>query len=59
MRYPVPDEAQKSLLHSNGIDPEGVFVVHSCEEYLVVQNYKTGDEICVRPNDMKRRGVRK
>lgn len=50
MRCPVPDEAQAAWLMANSIEPKNVFVVHDGGDYLMVQNYKTGDEIVIRRN---------
>lgn len=58
MKYSIPDEAQVQLLTSNGIAPDGIFVLHDCEEYIKVQNYKTGDEITIRRNVSKLRGAK-
>ena len=57
MRYPVPNDAQTALLQENEINPLTVFVLHDGGDYLMVQNYKTGDEIVVRRNPDKKRSV--
>lgn len=57
MRYPVPDEAQEALLLANGINPVEFFVIHDDGDYLLIQNYKTGDEVTVLRNTSKKRGA--
>lgn len=57
MRHAIPDEVQSAWLLENGISPEGMFVIHDGGDYLKVQNYKTGDEIVVRRNVLKQKGV--
>lgn len=56
-RYPVPDEEQEKILIRNGIDPGGKIVIKSSEEYLMVQQHTTGDEIVIRRNPCKRKGA--
>ena len=55
-RYSVPDEQQAERLRANGMNPEA-YMVRNAEEdgTLYLQCYKTGDEIQVRPNPIKRR----
>lgn len=57
MKCPVPNEIQSALLMENDINPLSVFVLHDGGDYLMVQNYKTGDEIVIRRNMNKKRGV--
>jgi len=57
MRYKIPDETQTVWLQENGISPDGMFVVHDGGSYLLVQNYKTGDEIVIRRNANKKKEV--
>lgn len=55
-RYPVPDEEQAERLRANGMDPNAYFVKHADDDgALLLQCYKTGDEIRVTPNVIKRR----
>lgn len=57
MRHSIPDEEQSTWIRQNGISPDGVFVVHDGGDYLLMQNYKTGDEIVIRRNANKKKGV--
>jgi hypothetical protein len=57
MKHAVPDDRQKSWLNDNGINTEDIFVVHDGGDYILAQNYKTGDEIVVRRNSMKKKEV--
>lgn len=50
MRYPVPNEAQAEILRRNDIDPDNCFVRFADKDCLVIQKFKTGDEIMVREN---------
>lgn len=55
-RYPVPDEDQAKRLLANGMNPEEYFVIHTDEDgSMLLQCYKTGDDIRIRPNPNKRR----
>ena len=56
-KHPIPDEAQSEWLLQNGINPVGIFVIHDGGDYLLVQNYKTGDEIVLRRNANIQKGV--
>ena len=56
-KHPIPDESQSAWLLENGISPAGMFVVHDGGDYLLVQNYKTGDEIVVRRTAKIQKGV--
>ena len=56
-RHPVPNEEQAAWLQENGISPVGLFVVHDGDDYLFLQNYKTGDEIVIRRNVNTMKGV--
>lgn len=53
-KHPVPDEAQAKRLLENGINPQGVFVINDGGDYLLVQNYKTGDTIRIEENFEKK-----
>lgn len=54
-RYPVPDKNQAERLRANGMDPHAYMVRLSDEDgTLYLQHYKTGDEIRVTPNPLKR-----
>lgn len=55
-RYPVPDEKQAERLRENGMDPHA-YMVRFVEDdgTLYLQCYKTGDEIRVTPNPLKKR----
>ena len=54
-RYPIPDEQQAERLRENGMDPDA-YMVRSAEEdgTIHLQCYKTGDEIRVTRNVLKR-----
>lgn len=55
-RYPIPNEQQAEVLRANGMDPGAFFVKHAEEDgSLLLQSYKTGDEIRLTPNVLKRR----
>lgn len=55
-RYPVPDEEQAKRLRANAMDPKAYFVIRADEDgTMLLQNYKTGDEIRITPNAIKRR----
>lgn len=55
-RYPVPDEQQAERLRANGMDPGAYFVRHAEDDgEMHLQCYKTGDEIYVKPNVLKRK----
>jgi hypothetical protein len=56
-KHPIPDEVQAAWLLENGISPVNMFVVHDGGDYLLVQNYNTGDEIVIRRNKIKKREV--
>ena len=55
-RYPVPNEQQAQRLRDNGMDPTA-YVVRSADEdgTLHLQCHKTGDEIRLAPNPLKKR----
>ena len=55
-RYPVPNENQAEILRRNKIDPDAYMVSHADKDgdYIILKNYKTGDEISVRPNPLKK-----
>lgn len=53
-KHPVPDEVQAKRLLENGINPQGVFVINDGGDYLLVQNYKTGDTIRIEENFEKK-----
>ena len=55
-RYPIPDEDQAKRLRENGMNPEKYFVIQADEDgSMLLQCYKTGDEIRIRPNPIKGR----
>lgn len=54
MKYSVPDEVQSAMLRRNGIDPDGVCVIHESEDGTVFKNYKTGDTIRIEENFEKK-----
>lgn len=55
-RYPVPNEQQSEKLRANGVNPAEFFVKCEAEDgTLYLHNYKTGDEVRVIPNLLKRR----
>lgn len=55
-RYPVPNEQQAERIRANGMDPGAFFVRYETEDgSIYLQCYKTGDEIRITPNVLKRR----
>lgn len=54
-RYPVPNEEQAERLRANGMDPS-VYMIRDAENdgTMWLQCYKTGDEIRVTPNVLKK-----
>ena len=57
MKHGIPDEDQSAWIRQNGISPENLFVVHDGGDYLLMQNYKTGDEIVIRRSATKKKGA--
>ena len=57
MKYAVPNEEQIKLLSQNGIDHRAVFLKHATDDYFVVQHFRSGDEITIRPGAISRRTV--
>ncbi len=48
-RMPTPRELK--IMERNGVDPEGVAVVLSSDDSLVLLKYKTGDNILLHAGD--------
>lgn len=54
-RYPIPNEEQSERLRANGMDPREYIVRYAeSDGTMLLQNYKTGDEIRVTPNVLKK-----
>ena len=57
-RYPIPNEKQAEILRANGIDPNCFFVKYADaaeDGTICLQCYKTGDEVRITQNVLKRR----
>ena len=55
-RYTVPDEQQSERLKIHGMNPEAYMVIGSEQDGTMrLKHYKTGDEIRISPNPLKRR----
>lgn len=54
MKHAIPNDDQTAWLRENGVNPDGVLVVHEGDNYLLMHNYKTGDEIVIRRNPIKK-----
>lgn len=51
MKYKTPTEREKEIIRRNGIDPEGVAVIHSDDDTIHLLRYTTRDEITINRGD--------
>ena len=49
----IPDENEKRIMQENGLDPKAFCVTHRGEDYFVLRNYKTRDDITIYKGDRK------
>jgi hypothetical protein len=51
--FRMPTVAEIQILEQNGVNPEGIAVMHRDEDSLIVLRHKTRDRICVYRGDKK------